>query len=179
GLDSVPEASDRFQTIGEERTARVLAQSARRNADLRAAGVRVTPTELPPLAGPTSDLNLVVKADVRGSLEAVLSSIQVIADQQKISTEVRTKIVRSDTGNVTESDVMLAAAAQGQIIAFNVRVEPGARKAADTQGVEIRSFGVIYHLTEDLEKVMLGMLAPEYREVIRGHAEVRQVFKIG
>lgn len=179
GLDSVPEAGDHFQVNSDERTARLLAQAARRNAELRAMGATRVPTELPPLEGPTSDLNLVVKADVRGSLEAVLASIQAIADQARISSEVKMKVVRSDTGNVTESDVMLAAAAEGRIIAFNVRVEPGARKAADNQGVDIRSFGVIYHLTEDLERLMLGMLAPEVREVVNGHAEVRQIFKIG
>ncbi len=179
GLDSVPEAGDHFITNTEERTARLLAQAARRTAGLRAMSAMKIPTELPPMGGPTSDLNLVVKADVRGSLEAVLASIQAIADQARISTEVKMKVVRSDTGNVTESDVMLAAAAQGRIIAFNVRVEPGARKGADAQGVDIRSFGVIYHLTEDLERVMLGMLAPEVRETINGHAEVRQIFRIG
>src|SRR5439155_26758613 len=129
--------------------------------------------------GALKDLNLIVKADVRGSLEAITSSIQTVAEAEHIQREVRTKIIHADTGNVTESDVMLAAAAKGMVIAFNVRVEPGARRAADTQGVEIRSYSVIYHLTEELERVLSGMLEPEYREVVQGEAEVRQVFKIG
>ena len=131
------------------------------------------------MPAPVTDLNLIVKADVRGSLEAVLGAIQNLSGQAQIQTEVRTRIVRSDTGNVTESDVMLAAAAEGRIVAFNVRVEPGARRAADSQGVDILLYGVIYHLIEDLERVMMGMLAPEYREVIDGQVEVRQVFKVG
>jgi translation initiation factor IF-2 len=129
--------------------------------------------------GTLKDLNLVVKADVRGSLEAITSSIQTIAESEQIQREVRTKIVRADTGNVTESDVMLAAAAKGMIIAFNVRVDPGPRRAAEAQGVEIRTYNVIYHLTEELERLLGGMLAPEYREVVLGEAVVRQVFKIG
>jgi len=80
---------------------------------------------------------------------------------------------------VTESDVMLASASAGIVIAFNVRVEPGARRAAETQGVEIKAYNVIYHMTEDIERLLSGMLEPEYHEVVQGEAEVRQVFKIG
>ena len=181
GLDEVPEAGDHFQTIADERTARLVAQGTRRTLELRAVGAR--PAQASDLAAgvpaPVTDLNLIVKADVRGSLEAVLGAIQNLSGQAQIQTEVRTRIVRSDTGNVTESDVMLAAAAEGRIVAFNVRVEPGARRAADSQGVDILLYGVIYHLIEDLERVMMGMLAPEYREVIDGQVEVRQVFKVG
>src|SRR5262249_27233316 len=130
-------------------------------------------------AGTLKELNLIVKADVRGSLEAITSSIQQVAEAEHIQREVRTKIIHADTGNVTESDVMLGAAAKGVVIAFNVRVEPGARRAADAQGVEIRSYNVIYHLTEELERILSGMLEPEYREVVLGELEVRQVFKIG
>ncbi|MBI4214077.1 MAG: translation initiation factor IF-2 [Chloroflexi bacterium] len=181
GLDEVPEAGDRFQTFADERTARLVAQGARRIVESRAVGAR--PAQTSDLVGgvpaPTTDLNLILKADVRGSLEAVLASIQNLSSQSQIQEEVRTKIVRADTGNVTESDVMLAAAAEGRIVAFNVRVEPGARRAADSQGVDIRLYGVIYHLIDDLERLMRGLLAPEYREVIDGQAEVRQVFKVG
>lgn len=178
GLDNVPEAGDRLQVVGDERTARVLAQASRRSAEARTVASRSAPGELLPEA-PLKDFNLVVKGDVRGSLEAVVASIQSLAQQTEIQQEVRTKIVRVDTGNVTESDVMLAAAAEGKVIAFNVRVEPGARRSAETQGVEIRAYTVIYHLIEDLERLLRGMLAPEYREIVTGQVEVRQVFKIG
>lgn len=181
GLDSVPEASDHFQVVGEERTARVLAQAARRAMDARSMAVRDLRTEAPgelAVPGVPKDLNLVLKADVRGSVEAVIGSIRSLSLEEAVQREVRTKIIRADTGNVTESDVMLATAAQGTIIAFNVRVEPGARRAAEAQGVEIRSYNVIYHLIEDLQGLFKGMLAPEYHEVILGQAEVRQVFKV-
>ncbi len=177
GLDVVPEAGDRFQALADERTARLVAQGTRRVTDARTAPAR--PTELEPPAAELTDLNLIIKAEERGSLEAVVGSIQTIAEQEDLLQEVRTKIIRADIGNVTESDVMLAAAAQATIIAFEVRVEPGARRAAETQGIDIRSYNVIYHVTEDIEQLLHGMLKPEYREVITGQAEVRQVFKIG
>lgn len=179
GLDTVPEAGDHFQAIGDERTARIVAQAARRTAELKALGTRVPMIDLSLGVIVTTDLNLIVKADVRGSLEAVLSSIQAISEQSVILDEIHTKIVRSDTGNITESDVMLAAATEAVLVGFNVRVEPGARRVADAQSVDIRLYGVIYHLIEDLERMLRGMLAPEYREVVTGHAEVRQVFKVG
>ncbi|HEV8574783.1 MAG TPA: translation initiation factor IF-2, partial [Dehalococcoidia bacterium] len=183
GLDGVPQAGDRLQVVSDEKTARALAQAARRVAEARAAG-GAREASLESImegirTGTLKELNLIVKADVRGSLEAITGSIQSLAEQEQVQQEVRTKIVHADTGNITESDVMLASAAKGLVIAFNVRVEPGARRAADTQGVEIRSYNVIYHLTEDLEKLLTGMLEPEYREVTVGEVEVRQVFKIG
>ncbi len=183
GLDGVPGAGDRFQVVADERTARALAQAGRRAAEAHAAA----PQQAASLesimegirTGALKELNLVVKADVRGSLEAITGSIQTIAESEQIQREVRTKIVHADTGNVTESDVMLAAATKGMIIAFNVRVDPGPRRAAEAQGVEVRSYNVIYHLTEELERILSGMLEPEYREVVLGEAEVRQIFKIG
>jgi translation initiation factor IF-2 len=183
GLDGVPDAGDRFQVVSDERTARAIAQATRRAAEARAAG-GAREASLESImegirTGALKELNLIIKADVRGSLEAVTGSIQSLAEQEQVQQEVRTKIVHADTGNITESDVMLASAAKGLVIAFNVRVEPGARRAADTQGVDIRSYNVIYHLTEDLEQLLTGMLEPEYREVTVGEAEVRQVFKIG
>ncbi|MPZ13948.1 MAG: translation initiation factor IF-2 [Chloroflexi bacterium] len=183
GLDGVPEAGDRFQVVPDERTARSLAAAGRRSAEARAHG-GAREASLDAImegirTGTLKELNLIVKADVRGSLEAITGAIQTVAESEAIQKEVRTKIVHSDTGNVTESDVMLAAATKGIVIAFNVRTEPGARRAADSQGIDIRTHNVIYHLTEDLEHLLSGMLEPEYAEVVRGEATVRQVFKIG
>jgi len=182
GLDGVPGAGDRFQVVADERTARVIAQAGRRTLEAQAAAAD-RPATLESIlegirTGALKDFNLIIKADVRGSLEAITSSIQALAETDAIQREVRTKIVHADTGNVTESDVMLGAASKGLVIAFNVRIEPGARRAADAQGVEIRSYNVIYHLTEEIERVLSGMLEPEYREVILGELEVRQVFKV-
>jgi len=183
GLDGVPEAGSRFQVVADEKAGRVLSQAGRRAADAAAAGGSREATLESIMegirAGTLKDLNLILKADVRGSLEALTSSIQTIAEQEQLQREIRTRMIRSEIGNVTESDVMLAAASKALVIAFNVRVEPGAKRAADAQGVQIRSYDVIYHMTEDIEKMLSGMLEPEYHEVVQGEAEVRQVFKIG
>jgi translation initiation factor IF-2 len=183
GLDGVPEAGDRFQVVEDERTARNIAQTGRRALEAKGMsgqqGATMDALMEGIRTGTLKELNLIVKADVRGSLEAITGSIQAIADREAIQREVRTKIVHADTGPVTESDVMLAAATHGLIIAFNVRIDAGPRRAAETQGVEIRPYNVIYHMTEDIERLLSGMLEPEYREVVLGEAEVRQVFKIG
>jgi translation initiation factor IF-2 len=183
GLDGVPQAGDRLQVVSDERTARAMAQAQRRGAELQAAAslreVSVEAILEGIRAGTLKDLNLIIKADVRGSLEAITSSIQTLAEKEEVQREVRTKVVHADTGNVTESDVMLAAASKGIVIAFNVRAEPGARRLADGQGVDIRSYNIIYQMIEDIERLLSGMLEPEYREVVLGEAEVRQVFKIG
>jgi translation initiation factor IF-2 len=182
GLDGVPQAGDRMQVVGDERAARALTQAGQRAAELQAAGPARDMTIESIMegirAGTLKDLNLILKADVRGSLEAVIASIQTLAEQEQVQREVRTKVIHADTGNVTESDVMLGAASKGLVVAFNVRIEPGARRAADAQGVEIRTYTVIYQMIEDIEHLLSGMLEPEYREVILGEAEVRQVFRV-
>jgi translation initiation factor IF-2 len=183
GLDGVPQAGDRFQVVADERTARALAQAQRRESDGQAASASRDSTVEALMEGirlgTLKDLNLIIKADVRGSLEAIAGSIGTLADREQVQREVRTKVIHSDTGNVTESDVMLAAASRGLIIAFNVRTEPGARRLADAQGVQVRSYNIIYQMIEDIDRLLSGMLEPEYREVVQGEAEVRQVFKIG
>jgi len=183
GLDGVPEAGSRFMIAADEKTGRAMSQAGRRAADAQSsAGAREATLESIMegiRAGTLKDVNLIVKADVRGSLEAITSSIQTIAEQEQLQREIRTKIIHGEIGNVTESDVMLAVASKALVIAFNIRVEPGARRAADAQGVDIRSYDVIYHLTEDIEKLLSGMLEPEYHEVVQGDAEVRQIFKVG
>src|SRR5262249_7853804 len=92
--------------------------------------------------------------------------------------EVHVKIIHSGSGTVTESDVMLAVASKGLVIAFNARTDPGAKRIADTEKVEVRNYRVIYNLIEDVEKALKGMLAPVFRDVVNGHAEVRQIFRI-
>jgi translation initiation factor IF-2 len=184
GLDGVPEAGERFQIAADEKAGRAIAQAGRRSAEAQAAAGSRTEATLESImegirAGTLKELNLILKADVRGSLEAITSSIQTIAEQEAHQKEIRTKIIHAEIGNITESDIMLSVASKALVIAFNVRVEPGARRAADAQGVQIRSYNVIYHLTEDIEKLLSGMLEPEYHEVVQGEAEVRQIFKVG
>jgi translation initiation factor IF-2 len=126
-------------------------------------------------SGAIKELNLVVKADVQGSVEPIVNSIEKLGDQ----TETRAKVIHAGLGNVNVNDVNLAVASKAVIIAFNVKTETEARRAAEPQGVSIREYSVIYTLVEDIEQLLSGMLEPRYQEVIHGHAEVRQTFKAG
>jgi translation initiation factor IF-2 len=125
-------------------------------------------------AGEVRDLNLIVKADVQGSIEPLVTSLERLSEE-----DVRVKAVHSGTGNVTESDVMLASASNAIIIAFNVRVEPGARRVAEAQGVDVRLYDVIYNVVDDVQKALHGLMGPKMQVVVHGHAEVRQIFRIG
>lgn len=123
--------------------------------------------------GEVKELNLVIKADVQGSVEAVRASLE------KLSTdEVRVKIIHQAVGAVSESDVLLAAASNAIIIGFNVRPEPNAKKAAERDGVDIRLYRIIYNLLDDMKAAMAGLLDPEFEEEVLGQAEVRQTFKV-
>jgi translation initiation factor IF-2 len=123
--------------------------------------------------GETKTLNLVIKADVQGSLEPIVNSLEKLGDD-----EVSLEILLAATGNVTESDVMLAAASDAVILGFNVETGAIARNAAANEGVQINNYSIIYKLFEDVEKALKGMLDPVYEDVIIGRAEVRQVFRI-
>src|SRR5207248_283699 len=123
--------------------------------------------------GETATLNLVLKADVQGSLEAVTESLRKLERD-----EVKLSFVHRAVGGVTENDVQLAAASNATIIGFNVRPDRKGRKMAEADGVEIRTYEIIYKLIEDIESAMVGMLAPEYEEVVTGDAEVREVFSV-
>ncbi len=123
--------------------------------------------------GQIQDLNLVVKADVQGSVEAVRQSLEKLSGD-----EVRVKVVHGGVGALTESDVMLASASNAIIIGFNVRPDATVTAAAERENVDIRLYRVIYNAIEDVTKAMKGMLAPEFKERVLGHAEVRQTFKV-
>ena len=126
-------------------------------------------------SGAIKELNLIVKADVQGSVEPIVNSLEKLGDQ----TETRAKVIHAGLGNVNVNDVNLAVASKAMIIAFNVKTEAEARRAAELQGVAIREYNVIYTLIEDIEQMLTGMLEPRYQEVVHGHAEVRQAFKAG
>ncbi|MBX7252592.1 MAG: translation initiation factor IF-2 [Candidatus Promineofilum sp.] len=177
GLDGIPEAGEQFRVVDSEKTARRIIEEEREAA-------RVTPTSRG--RGPTLDeffarlvegeaktLNLIVKADVQGSLEPIVTSLERLNGG-----EVELDILRAATGPITESDVMLAAASGAIILGFNVDADPIARNAAAVEEVQIRTYTIIYKLIEDVEKAMKGMLAPTFEEVVIGRAEVRQVFRI-
>jgi translation initiation factor IF-2 len=175
GLSSVPEAGTRFEVVDHERIARDRAQQAEerlRRQELAQGGTRRTLEELLGEGG-TQDLNLVVKADVAGSVEALKEALA------KLSTdEVRVNIVRSGVGALTDSDVMLASASDGILLGFNVRPTNTAKQVAEREGVEIRTYDVIYKALEEIEAAMRGMLAPDIEERESGTAEVRQTFRV-
>jgi translation initiation factor IF-2 len=176
GLNDVPQAGDKFEVCRDERTARQLAaarQSRQRDDDLRARQ-RVSLHELYSQLkdGTMKDLNIVLKGDVQGSVEAVRQSLIPLSNE-----EVRVNVVHSGVGPVSESDVLLASASNAIVIGFNVRVEPDAKRAAEQDGVDIRVYKVIYELINDIKAAMTGMLAPVFEEVKLGTMEVRATFR--
>src|SRR5829696_8274473 len=175
GLSGVPEAGTRFEVVDHERIARDHAQQAEeklRRQELAQGGSRRTLEELLGEGG-TQDLNLVVKADVAGSVEALKEALARLSTD-----EVRVNIVRSGVGALTDSDVMLGSASDGILLGFNVRPTNTAKQVAEREGVEIRTYDVIYKALEDIEAAMRGMLAPEIEERESGTAEVRQTFRV-
>ena len=173
GLNATPEAGDILKVVSNERAAR---QTATRHGQRSTTGNLDTVLTLDSVvkqidAGDVKELVLVLKADVQGSVEAVVQSVEKLSDG-----EVKARIIHAGSGAVSDSDVQLAAASQGIILAFNVGMEFGADRTADRLGVEIREYQIIYRLLEDVEQALLGMLEPEYQEVIVGRAEVREIF---
>lgn len=179
GLADVPRAGDTFSVEADERTARAIA--AERQAQKRAeSAAAVVPKALSletifaqAEAGQVKELNIILKADVQGSIEPIVSSLEKLGDEK-----LRVRILHQAPGNITESDVMLAAASKAIILGFSVDVDPAAQRAADAEGVDIRVYDVIYNLIEDVRKALSGLLEPVYQEVITGHAEVRAIFRI-
>jgi len=175
GLNSVPQAGDILTAVTSEQQAQALLQKHRREMEERAS-MTARSVSLHNLydkisSGQVKGLNIILKADVQGSIEPIRSSLERLD-----TAEVQVRILHSATGNVSESDVMLAAASNGLIIGFGVGTDEGARRLASTEGVDIRHYDVIYNVIDDVEKALKGLLEPELIEVIEGHAEVRAVF---
>ena len=177
GFSSVPEAGETFYEVEDEKTAKHLIETRKRKEREKAlnANSRVTLDDLFSQIekGNLKQLNLIVKADVQGSVEAVKASLEKLSNE-----EVRVKVIHANVGAVTESDVTLADVSNAIIIAFNVRPEPLAKDKAEKSEVEIKTYSVIYNAIEDVEAAMKGLLDPVYKEVVIGNAEVRQTFKI-
>jgi translation initiation factor IF-2 len=180
GLSDVPIAGEIFEVVSDERTARAkAAQRAeeRRQREMRPVAKAVSLEDIfhQIQSGHTKELNLILKADVQGSLEPIVTSLEQL---NKDHDEVQLRILHQGLGNISESDVMLAVASKAIIIGFNVGVDAAAQRLAESDGVEIRRYNVIYELIEEIDKALHGMLEPKYQEVIIGHAEVRQVFTL-
>jgi translation initiation factor IF-2 len=179
GLAEVPMAGDQFSVQPDERSARAIATqrlNLRRSDAAAAAAPKVMTLDsifAQAEAGQVKELNLILKADVQGSIEPIVNSVEKLS-----ADKLRVKILHQATGNVTESDVMLAIASHAIILGFSVNIEVAAQRMADEQGVDIRIYNIIYKLVEDVDKALKGMLEPVYREIVNGHAEVRAVFRV-
>jgi len=177
GLSDIPPAGERFVVRKNEKEARAEAEERRRAADSGStdrSGVTLDTLFGEIHQGNVKDFNLVLKTDVQGSIDPLVQSLEDLTVD-----EVKVKVIHASVGSITESDVQLAVASAGVIIAFNVPTEPGAERLAKQESVEIREYAIIYDILEDVEKAVRGMLAPIYREVQDGMAEVRQVFRLG
>jgi len=177
GLDEVPDAGDRFHVVADLAKAKRVAEERRQRQRMETLAAAPT-TSLESVferieAGKAGELRLIVKADVHGSLEALLSSLAEEGHE-----EIRVVILHSGVGGVTEGDVLLAEASEAIVLGFRVVADQRARALAETQGVEIRTYRVIYQLLEDVAKAVKGLLAPEFVEEVTGRAEVREVFRI-
>jgi len=176
GLNEVPSAGDIFSVFPSEKEARASAEENR--ARIKATLEGAPKTTLEDIfekfkAGEVRELRLIVKADVQGSLEPINNSIEDLNCE-----EIKINILHSGTGEITETDVNLAEASKAIIIGFNVTADPAIQRLADSKGVSIRKYEIIYRLTEDIDKALKGMLAPEFNEIITGTAGVQAVFHI-
>jgi translation initiation factor IF-2 len=177
GLNEVPEAGDKVQVLADEKVARQVA--LQRGRQKRAESLAPTRAGLDDIlsrisAGEAKQLNLILKADTQGSIEALEHALNELNTDK-----TRVNLLHQATGVVTESDVLLAAASDALVVGFHVRPDPGARRAAEANRVDIRYYDVIYNLINDIEVALSGMLEPVYQEVVQGHAEVRAIFKAG
>ena len=177
GLDEVPSAGDGFDAVSDERLARQLVEQRKQKAkdEIFKATQKVTLDNLFSQLeqGELKDLNVIVKADVQGSVEAVRESLVKLSND-----EVRVNVIHGGVGAINESDEMLAATSGAIIVGFNVRPDPVAKEAAERDNVEIRLYRVIYDCIDEITAAMKGMLAPKYREVVLGELEVRQTYKV-
>ncbi len=181
GLSSVPNAGDEFRAAPDEKTARTVAEAREQRARVKnqradarvQKGVKLEDIFTQIQKGETATLNLVLKADVQGSLEALTESLRKLERE-----DVRPVFVHRAVGGISENDITLAATTNATIIGFNVRPDRKARELAETENVEIRTYEIIYQIIEDIERAMVGLLAPEFEEVVTGEAEVREIFRV-
>ena len=177
----MPNAGDEFRAAPDEKTARTVAEAREQRARVKnqradarvQKGVKLEDIFTQIQKGEVATLNLVLKADVQGSLEALTESLRKLERE-----DVRPVFVHRAVGGITENDITLAATTNATIIGFNVRPDRKARELAEAENVEIRTYEIIYQIIEDIERAMVGLLAPEYEEVVTGEAEVREIFRV-
>ena len=177
GMSEVPEAGDVFHAVADERMARELVEQ-RKYKEKEEQFKQNQSVSLEDLfsriqEGDVKDLNIIVKADVQGSAEAVKASLEKLSND-----EVRVKVIHTGVGGINESDIMLASASNAIVVGFNVRPDNSAADSAARNGIDIRTYSIIYECIEEIEAAMKGMLAPKFREKVTGHASIRQVFRV-
>jgi translation initiation factor IF-2 len=177
GLNVLPEAGDIFQVVENDRVARNIVYERRQEREQKRSTKRATLEELfaKYKSGQAKELRLILRADVQGSLEPILNELENLSKTQK---DISVKVLHAETGNVTESDIMLAAASDAIVIGFNVTADAASRRLAENEGVSIRIYNIIYRLLEDIEKALKGLLEPEMVEKSIGIANVLAVFKV-
>jgi len=177
GLSGVPEAGEMFQVVADERAARAIV--AKRQEELAAkAAAPVRAFTLDDFsqriqAGQVKELNLIIKTDVQGSIEPIVNSLEKLGGE-----DLKVNIIHAAAGPITESDVNLAAASRAIVIGFQVQPDPAARRLAESEGVDIRTYDIIYKLVDEVDKALKGLLEPTYVDVVVGEAEVRATFDV-
>ena len=178
GLPDVPEAGSAFEAMEDEKAAKAKAAEYAQQRQTSAERTPTRPMTLEEIyaraaEGQVKELNLILKADVQGSIEPIESSLERLGDEK-----LKVRLLLKGTGNISESDVSLAIASNAIVIGFNVQVDPAAARLAEANGVDVRVYDIIYRLTEDIEKALKGLLEPVYKDVTIGHVEVRATFRI-
>ncbi len=178
GLADVPEAGDILRVVGDEKEARTLVE-ARKNADAAKGGEGSGRATLEDLyrqiqAGQAKELRIILKADVSGSLGAITHALDQLSTD-----DVRLNVLHEAAGDITDNDILLASASDAIVVGFNTKITDTARRAAESEGVDVRLYDIIYKLTDDIDAALGGLLEPEIVEVVEGRAEVRQIFKVG
>jgi translation initiation factor IF-2 len=172
GLTALPEVGDSLVAVEDEKTAKAMVSEQQQSQMAHGLALEDVATRVK--SGEIRELPIVLKCDVQGSVEAVRNALSGIKPG-----EVQLKLVHSGAGTITESDVLLATASKGIIVGFTTRVEPGAQRLADQQGVQIRLYNIIYNLVEEIEQALKGMAAPTVRELVEGRALVKMIFPTG
>jgi translation initiation factor IF-2 len=177
GLGDVPSAGDVLRVVEDEKKARAIVEERKSALTTRPEGNgRATLEDLyrQIQAGQTKELRIILKADVQGSLGAIVHALD-----QLQTDEVKINVLRQGAGDITDNDILLASASDAVVVGFNTKLDPAARRTAEAEGVEVRLYDIIYRLTEDMDAALKGMLEPEEQEVVEGRAEVRQIFRSG
>ena len=175
GMSGLPQAGEVFEAAPDEKTARQIVEDRQRQRELQSAsGPTLEDVYTRIESGEVKTLNLIVKTDVQGTVDAVKNALERLNTEQ-----TKVTLVHAASGSITESDILLAVASKAIVIAFNNRIEPGARTLASQEGVDIRFYSIIYNLVDDVERALTGLLDPVFRDVMEGRATVRATFNLG